>query len=261
VIYFDNHGLPLGQAGLDAAAHYYNASIQWHGKLDVVLNGKMIPDEQAPGLVSDIERGVATGIRPLPWQTDTCIGSWHYQRSLFENHRYKTTTQVVQMLIDIVSKNGNLMLSVPVRGDGTIDEDEVAFLEAMAKWIGVNGEAIYSTRPYTVYGEGPSVTATAPRGQFGGARDVRNYTPQDFRFTARGDTLYAFIMSWPGEQALIASLATDKSPGRVGKVELLGHPGDLAFTHDAQGLSVRLPQNPANEHSNVLKISGLRLQG
>lgn len=260
VVYFDNHGLPLGQAGLDASAHYYNSAIQWAGKLDVVLNGKMIPDEQAPGLVADIERGVATGIRPLPWQTDTCIGSWHYQRSLFEQHRYKTTTQVVQMLIDIVSKNGNLMLSVPMRGDGTIDEDEVAFLEGMSKWMPIHGEAIYGTRPYRVYGEGPSVATPAPRGQFGGARDVRPYTPQDYRFTTNGNTLYAFIMNWPGAEAILTSLTADKSPGRVAKVEMLGHSGDLQFTQDASGLKVRLPADRPGEHAWALKISGLRIQ-
>jgi alpha-L-fucosidase len=127
VVYFDNTELPLGQAGLDIAAHYYNANIARNqGKLDAVINAKHMRPEHVPGLVEDIERGVATGIRPLPWQTDTCIGAWHYSRAVAEQNKYKTAGQVIRMLLDIVSKNGNLMLSIPLRGDGSIDEREQA---------------------------------------------------------------------------------------------------------------------------------------
>ncbi len=163
LLYFDNTGdLPLGQAGLDIAAHYYNASRQWHdGKLEAVLNAKGIDDAHRPGIVEDFERGVAAEIQPAPWQTDTCIGEWHYSRSVAERNQYKTVAQVVDMLVDIVSKNGNLLLSIPVRGDGTIDEDEVEFLEGMAKWMAVNGEAIFGTRPWRVFGEGPDAKPAA----------------------------------------------------------------------------------------------------
>ena len=203
LLYFDDTELPLGQAGLDIAAHFYNACSGTDGKLEAVLNAKKLCAGHRAGVVEDIERGVATGIRPDPWQTDTCIGDWHYDRRLFEQHKYKTTGQVVQMLIDIVSKNGNLLLSIPVRGDGTIDEDEVAFLEGLASWMHANGEGIFGTRPWKIYGEGPSVTGPVAQGQFGGARDVRDYTAEDIRFTTKGDTLYAFVMAWPGEQAVI----------------------------------------------------------
>src|SRR4051794_17544766 len=132
VLYFDNTELPLGQAGLDIVAHYYNSSAaRTKGAPDVVVNAKHMTPEHVAGLVEDIERGVATGIRQLPWQTDTCIGSWHYSRAIAEQNKYKTVPQVIAMLLDIVSKNGNLMLSIPVRGDGTIDDHEVAFLEGM----------------------------------------------------------------------------------------------------------------------------------
>ncbi len=258
-VYFDNTELPLGQAGLDIVAHYYNSSLKWHGKLDVVVNGKKMADAHRPAVVEDIERGVATGIRPDPWQTDTCIGSWHYERRLFEQHRYKTPVQVIQMLVDIVSKNGNLMLSIPVRGDGTIDEDEVAFLENLAKWMPANGEAIFGTRPWKVYGEGPSTATSQPAGQFGGARDVRAYTAKDIRFTTKGDALYAFVMDWPTEPVVIKSLATGMAPGKVEKVELLGQSGGLQFTQDSEGLKVNFPPAKIGEHAYALKISGLKL--
>jgi len=257
VLYFDNRGLPLGQAGLDIAAHYYNAAIQRSGSLDVVLNCKRLPAEHRPGVVEDIERGVAGEIRPAPWQTDTCIGSWHYERRLFDEHKYKTSLQVVQMLVDIVSKNGNLMLSVPVRGDGTIDSDEVACLEGVASWMAANGEGIFATRPWEVYGEGPSVRTQGPQGQFGGSRDVRSYTAEDIRFTSKGGLLYAFVLAWPqGGKVTIKSLARGSStyPKDVARVELLGNNGPLAFDRDATGLVVTLPQNKPNDYAYALKI-------
>ena len=101
------------------------------------------------------------------------------------------------MLVDIVSKNGNLLLSIPLPGSGLPDADELKFLEEFTAWMDVNSEGIHATRPWKIYGEGPSVTTPGPRGQFGGARDVRAYTSEDMRFTMKGDTLYAFIMAWP----------------------------------------------------------------
>ena len=257
-LYFDNTELPLGQAGLDIAAHYYNSSLKWHGKLDVVLNAKKMTDAHRAGLVEDIERGVATAIRPEPWQTDTCIGNWHYDRRVFEQHRYKTPVQVIQMLADIVSKNGNLMLNIPVRGDGTIDDDEIAFLEGLSQWMPINGEAIFSTRPWRVYGEGPSVTGRVQAGRFGGARDVRAYTAQDIRFTAKDDALYAIFMDWPGTPATISSIRPDD--GTVQKVELLGRDGHLQFTQDAAGLKVNLPAERPGDYACSLKISGIKSQ-
>ena len=125
VVYFDDDRLPLwpvSDAGLRIAAHLYNKSIKEHGKLRAVVNGKMLNESQRKAMVWDIERGQANEIQPLPWQTDTCIGGWHYDRSLYERDGYKTAKTVIQTLVDIVSKNGNLMLNIPVRGDGTIDE-------------------------------------------------------------------------------------------------------------------------------------------
>jgi alpha-L-fucosidase len=259
ILYFDNTELPLGQAGLDIAAHFYNASVARRGHVDVVLTAKKMTDARRAAVVEDIERGVAVDVLPAPWQTDTCIGSWHYQRSIFEQHRYKTATQVIQMLVDIVSKNGNLMLSVPVRGDGTIDSDEVAFLEGLAAWMPANGEAIFGTRPWTRYGEGPSVAGPVQAGQFGGARDVRPYTAEDIRFTRKGDTLYAFVMGWPAGPVTIGSLGEGKAPGRVARVELLGHNAPVPFTQGASGLTVTLPPEKIGDHAFALKISGLRL--
>lgn len=226
--------------------------------MEAVLTGKGLNAEQRRAMVFDVERGVTQGGETMPWQTDTCIGSWHYQRSIYEQHKYKTAVQVVQMLIDIVSKNGNLMLNIPVRGDGTIDDDEVKVLEGLASWIAPNGEGIYATRPWKVYGEGPSVSSPVPRGQFGGARDVRPYTAEDMRFTSKGDLLYAFVMAWPeGGKVTIKTLAegSENYPKDIARVELLGSNGPLTFARDATGLVVTLPEQKPNEFAYALKIT------
>jgi alpha-L-fucosidase len=262
VLYFDDTELPLGQVGLDIAAHYYNAAVDRHGTLDVVLTAKKMTPAHGAAVVEDIERGVAVDIRPAPWQTDTCIGSWHYDRRIFNEHRYKTVPQVVHMLLDIVSKNGNLMLSVPLRGDGTIDEDEAMFLDGLAAWMTVNGEGIFGTRPWTTYGEGPSAIEAPDAGQFGGARDVRRapYTSRDIRFTRKGNTLYAYVLAWPDSRSVtLRSLAAPRGiSGRVQHVELLGA-GALPFTVDAEGVHVRFPENTRGEHAFGLAIRGLEL--
>jgi alpha-L-fucosidase len=258
LLYFDNIGeLPLGQAGLDIVAHYYNANLRANGgKLEAVVNVKGIEEARRRAVVEDYERGSSGVIQPVPWQTDTCIGDWHYNRSLYERHRYKSVGQVVRMLVDVVSKNGNLLLSIPVRGDGTIDEDEVAFLEGMAKWMDMNGEAIFGTRPWKIYGEGP---ARGAGGMFNENRTT--YGAKDIRFTTKGDTLYAFLLGWPSDgNAVIKSLGTT-SPQVAGKrisgVSLLGYAGTLEWTQDEQGLAVRMPAQKPCEHAFVLKITGL----
>jgi alpha-L-fucosidase len=262
LLYFDDTVLPIYPAsdiGLRIAAYFYNTNIARNkGSLEAVITGKGLNGEQRRALVLDVERGVTQGGETLPWQTDTCIGSWHYERAVFEQHRYKTAGQVIQMLIDIVSKNGNLMLSIPVRGEGTIDEDELRVVEAIAAWMAPNGEGIFATRPWRVYGEGPSVSSPPPRGQFGGARDVRPYTSEDIRFTAKGDVLYAFAMAWPENGRLtIKTLARGGAdyPREIARVELMGARGPLAFTRDASGLVVNLPAAKPDGYPHALKIA------
>jgi alpha-L-fucosidase len=264
LLYFDDTILPIYPAsdiGLRIAAYLYNTNLARNGKIEAVMTGKGLNAEQRRALLLDVERGVTNGGEVLPWQTDTCIGSWHYQRSIFEQHKYKTAVQVTQMLIDIVSKNGNLQLSIPLPGHGVPDDDELKFLSEMTAWMDVNSEGIHGTRPWKVYGEGPSVAAQAPRGQFGGARDVRPYTAEDMRFTMKGDSLYAFIMVWPETKGSVIKSLASNSPqidGRkVADVALLGHGGKIEWTQDEQGLNVKLPDQPPCASAVTLKIKGV----
>ena len=148
LLYFDDTVMPIYPAtdvGPRIAAYLYNTNIARKGKLEAIMTGKDLTGANLPwrkALLYDIENGFAGGAQDTPWQTDICIGSWHYKRSRFEQNQYKTAQQVIHMLIDIVSKNGNLMLSIPVRGEGTIDELEVKILEGVASWIAPNGEGI-----------------------------------------------------------------------------------------------------------------------
>jgi alpha-L-fucosidase len=253
LLYFDDTELPLGQAGLDIAAHFYNASIGRHGRLEAVLTSKGLQADHLGTMVLDIERGRADRILPEHWQTDTCIGDWHYRRSLFEQHRYKTAETVIRMLVDIVSKNGNLLLNIPLRGDGTIDDDERAVLAGLAEWMASNAEAIYATRPFTVFGEGaPDVKGSANFNE----NNTRPYTAEDIRFTTKGDALYAFVLAWPSDgRVAIKTLARGSAqyPKEVQRIELLGG-GQVPFTRDASSLSVRLSAPASGQRVPVLKI-------
>eukprot|EP01030_Chromulinospumella_sphaerica_P022412 gene22412-22389_t len=197
MVYFDNHGLPLGQYGLDATAYYYNASLAWRGELPVV-NGKRLPPERRRGVVESVERGFSDELMPEPWQTDTCIGDWHYNRARFTHHYYVPAASVVQRLCDVVAKNGNLLLNIPMRGDGSIDADERAILKDIAAWVAVNGEAIFASRPWHRFGEGPTRVQSGNQNE----EHARPWTSEDIRFTTRAGTLYAIALDWPADGKL-----------------------------------------------------------
>lgn len=262
LIYFDDTALPLwpiSDAGLKIAAHFYNRSIKNKGSLEAVLNGKILDEEQRQCMVWDIEKGRSNRLEPFVWQTDTCLGSWHYDRSIFDRHRYKSSKTVIYNLIDIVSKNGNLLLSVPVRGDGTIDSDETAVVEEIATWIKSNGESIFSTRPWKIFGEGPAQEGAKPLtaqgfNESGGIP----FSSLDYRFTMKGNTLYAISLGWPENgKALIKSLSLGNSlrPEPISRVEFAGG-GILKFQRKEEGLEVILPDNkPELNYAYSLKIS------
>lgn len=264
MVYYDDAVLPLfqfGDAGLRLTAHQYNRSIARKGKNEAVVNGKILNAQQRRSMVFDIERGQSPQIEPLPWQTCTCIGNWHYDRRIYDNKGYKSARTVVQTLIDVVSKNGNLLLSVPVRGDGTIDEQERAIVEEIGRWMAVNGEAIYGIRPWAVYGEGPVAREAAiPKaGASFSEGKGRPFSVADVRFTAKGKTVFAFVMGWPGTgKVLIEAMGSASAhlSAPIQRVELLGDKRALAFEQTAQGLVVTFPANmPALAYASALKIS------
>jgi alpha-L-fucosidase len=251
LLYFDDTVPPLGEAGMDVVAHFLNANMQWHqGKMEAVYNTKVYnlhpPKDFYKCLVDDYEGGRADSIQQYPWQTDTCIGNWHY----FLGIKYRSVESVVQELVDIVSKNGNLLLSIPVRGNGTIDEDEMKFLEGLTRWMDINSESIYETRPWRIYGEGE----TDSTGKFVNNGGKRPYAGSDIRFVRNGDVLYATFLAWPGQRAIVKSLARSETNGKVTQVSLLGYPGKLKWEQTEVGLEVAMPPEKPCEHAFVLKI-------
>ncbi len=266
LLYFDDGVMPYyaedGEASLTVAAHLYNHSVATHGGAnEAVLATKRLDEDQRKCLVYDIERGRAETILPEPWQTDTCIGEWHYSAPSYEAGKYQSAHAVLQMLIDIVSKNGNLLLSIPVRADGTHDELELAILDDLAAWMTVNHACIVATRPWKVYGEGPSTEAPQEEGGHGGIKDVAEYAAGDVRFTTSkdGKTLYAILMAPAAGDVHIKSLASELKlldPGvEISAVELLGSEGPLDWSQEADALTVKscfteAPANPA-----VLKVT------
>jgi alpha-L-fucosidase len=260
-LYFDDTVLPLypiSDVGLRIAAHFYNSNMREHaGSLEAVLNGKVLNEEQRQCMVWDIERGQSRQIEPFPWQTDTCIGSWHYDRSLFERHKYKSVRTVVQMLADIVSKNGNLMLNIPVRGDGTIDDDELAFLQGLATWMDINREAIFGTRPWKVFGEGPASAGAELTAQGFNEGKGKPFTAEDVRFTSKGDTLYAILLGWPDGPVNLKALGRNAKlvETRVRQVALLGSKEKLRWSLTDEALVIQKPKLKPCDEAVVFKLS------
>ena len=235
-------------------AYYYNANIRRNaGKLEAVFNIKNVPAAVASTLVLDHEASQAGDIENSPWQSDICIGGWHYSRWIFENHKYQTPASMVHFLVDVVSKNGNLLLNIPLPGHGRPDDDEFAFLDKFGQWMALNSEAIYSTRPWKVYGEGPTkIDGQTPYGALPG------YVAGDIRFTAKWDQLYAIALAWPEDGRLvIKSLASDSPnyPGEIARIGMLGSEPNLQWSRNADGVTVKLPQKPPCEYAYVLKIN------
>lgn len=253
-LYFDDFELPLGQAGLDITAHFYNSNLKRRGQLEALVFAKKFSAEHTGAATLDLERGRSNDILELPWQTDTCIGDWHYNLEFFEQHKYKSAETVIHMLADIVSKNGNLCLNIPLRGDGTIDSDEQQVLDDLAAWMPINGEAIFGTRPFSIFGEGPPDPVQT--GNFN-EKKGRPYTASDFRFTAKGNVLYAIALGWPADGAYrLTTLARGtrhlKSPVR--EVRLLGIADPLRFEQKADALVVYVPGRPPTPAAHALRI-------
>ena len=202
---------------------------------------------------------------PYAWQSETCIGDWHYNHSLYEAAgdygRYLAPRDVIHWMVDTVSKNGTFILNIPGRPDGTIDSKEIAVLDGVTSWMQVNSEAIYETRPWKVYGEGPAPAAPARVGAFGGANSIRNLGPKNIRFTRNkaNTVIYAHALGWPTEPMVIQALGSsaETKPGKVAKVELLGTGDKVTWKQAADALSVQLPKDyqPSVDYAAVLKIT------
>jgi alpha-L-fucosidase len=252
ILYTDGH-LPFEEYGLKMVSHLYNESARLNGgKVEAVYTSKEASDCAIGTCALDHERGVADAISQNPWQTDTCIGGWHYKRGI----KYKTPKKVIDLLTDIVSKNGNLLLNFPLPNSGQLDFEEMEVLNGITEWMQINSEGIYATRPWKIYGEGPSTQVKIATGNFN--EDKQNdLTAEDVRFTTKGSTLYAFVMGWPEKEAAVKALglASPQQPGKILNVQLLGHKGDVNWKQDDAALKVQMPVEKLSEIGITLKVA------
>jgi alpha-L-fucosidase len=260
LVYFDETLLPLGWGGMNIGAYYYNRSLAVNGgKMEAVINVKNVPPNLAKAVVYDIERGGTSGIQTYPFQTETCIGDWHYLRSLYEwpgeYGQYLPPRAIIHWMVDVVSKNGTFILNVPGKPDGTIDSKERRILEEIGEWFKINGEAIYETRPWTVFGEGPHML------QLGSYLNnpVAEFDASDIRYTRNkaGTVVYAIVLGWPQSQRgeresglLLKSFgASAAKPVKVANVELLGCQQRMQFNQTSEGLHIEWPSFAFTERS------------
>jgi alpha-L-fucosidase len=247
---YSDGGIPFGEVGRSLVAHFYNSSTARHGRNEAVYNCKAAGNSgefYEKACVSDVERGVMSGINALPWQTDTSNGDWFYR----EGDTYKSASEVIHMLADIVSKNGNLLLNVVLYPDGSLPPESKTLLSELAPWMRINAESIHATRPWSVHGEGPTQTVS------GSFKEHTVYTPQDIRFTTRGNTLYAITLGEPSGRVAISSLgrsAGQHSRGIRG-VRLLGVSHPLKFKQEDAALVIELPNEVPSRHASAFKIT------
>jgi alpha-L-fucosidase len=248
LIYFDSKMSKIPEkTKQEFVAYYFNHSVK-EGK-QVVITHK---EGELPKSVSveDFEKGRQNAITKEFWLTDetVSVGSWSYTNDL----GLKSANDIVDLLADIVSKNGALMLNVSPMANGIIPQNQQEILLEIGKWLDVNGEAIYATRPFTVFGEGPTKQEKA--GMF---LDKITYGAQDIRYTRKGNTVYAIVLGWPGENVAItlSALGTaDKKAPKVKRVSILGSNENTVFTQDAIGVHLKTPSKKIDEKAFVIKL-------
>ncbi|MGA9637246.1 alpha-L-fucosidase [Flavobacterium sp.] len=235
------------------AAYYYNKGIEW-GK-EVVLQDKNFSHEAFPEgtVIYDLERGKLPGIRKLPWQTDTSIGknSWSY----VSNWESKTANEIVDDLVDIVSKNGCLLLNVGPKSDGTIPQDQKDILLQIGGWLNINGEAIYDTHYWNTFGEGPTEVKKGHHSE----GNNKGLSSKDIRFTQNGNKLYAIVLDWPADGNVTIETLAKNNPYakdlKIKKISVLGSKEKIQWNQTDKGLQVKMPTTKPGDFAYTIAIT------
>lgn len=236
LLYSDSK-LPFDQIGRNMLANFYNGNLTANGgKSTAVYNAK----EPSRGMwVEDLERGVQDSISPFPWQTDTSIGDWFY----LTGQKYKTSTEILQMLVDIVSKNGNLLINIVQTPEGDLEPDMLKTLDEIGNWTSANGEGIYGTRPWKIYGEQAADAVIVKASNFN--EDKVKYTANDVRFTTKAGNLYAFCLDIPTKEIVIKSLGKKSklNEKKIKSVKMFGSDEKIQWKQKADALIITKPAN------------------
>ena len=233
LLYSDSR-MPFENIGRSLIAHYYNQDASRNnGQLNVVYTCKQ-PSEGK--WVEDVERGVKDTLNPYPWQTDTSIGDWYYRTG----QRYKTANEVIQMLVDIVSKNGNLLINVVQTPEGDLEPDMLQILEEIGVWTAANGEGIYGTRPWKTFGEKSEEAKAVKAGRF---NENYKFNSKDIRFTTKDGFIYAFCLGLPEKDIMIKSLGKNSkfSSAPVASVKMLGGDARVRWSQENEALIIKKP--------------------
>ena len=269
-LWFDGYGFPYGEYGKEVCTAYFNHSLRKNGKIKGVIAGKF---SNEPSTVKDIERGGANEILPTPWQSITTFTHWFYKEDKPSRHNTRT---VIEMLSDVISKNGNFVLNVELRGDGTIPEAHKQILDEVGAWVNLNAKAIYASKPWKVYGDNlysylkhreangditdlEALKKQAKSEQFN-ERTIESepYGYDEVRFTTREDILYVFVLnSKPGKIELPAlGLKSPYRPNNIKSVKLIGRKGKIDFEQDNEKLTLTVPEKSLKNYTLVFEIKG-----
>ncbi|HUX58571.1 MAG TPA: alpha-L-fucosidase [Bacteroidales bacterium] len=231
---YSDSPMPFGDVGRTLIASLYNQDIvKNNGKLEAIYTCK----QASGGLwVRDVERGVLDTVSAYPWQTDTSIGDWYYRTG----QKYKTATEVIQMLVDIVSKNGNLLINVVQTPEGDLEPDMLDILEEIGVWTAANGDGIYGSRPWKIFGEKSAESMAVKRTRF---NENYKFNSRDIRFTTKGETLYAYCLGKPESEIIVKSLGKSSKLAckAVASVSMVGSNVKLSWKQTADALVIKKP--------------------
>jgi alpha-L-fucosidase len=252
---YSDGAIPFGERGLQMAAYLYNQSAKRNGGKNEAVYLSKRPEDCAVGTcILDHERGVPSESSGNPWQTDTCVGNWHYMKGI----QYKSPKFVIDMLVDVISRNGNLMLNFPLPNSGMLDDDELHILSEITEWMKINSEAIYATRPFNYANPaGARSNAGLEKVKFN-EKERKDLTANDIRFTSKGNVLYCFVMGKPEKDSIKVVIAESSAPpiGKITHVELLGFPANLNWRQENNNLTLTVSERLSASHALVFKING-----
>lgn len=271
MLWFDGYGFPYDEYGVEVSRALYNHSLRKNGKIMAVVAGKF---KNEPSTAKDIERGGSNEILSFPWQGTLTFGSWFYKNDRESRHNART---VIEMMTDMISKNGNLLLNVELLPDGTVPPDHKVILDDIGAWVNLNGDAVYASKPWKVYGDNldsylehleekavseadlEALKKQAQSEHFN-ERTVESipYGPEEVRFTTHGDLLYIFVLN-PAEGAIdlpVLGLNSEYAPEKISSIRMLGSNEKIRFEQQSDKLILNIPGNRPNRYTTVFEVKG-----